>query len=459
MIQFSLIIQFYGKKIFKQLFFFGFLSGMGFWAATGLGQESQWQSLAGEASAMGRKSSPEQMDYNLEVGPVLLNVGAGLSGGYNSNTGLSQEASGGSAYATPSANLSLLWPITDLNTLTFALGFGYSYYFEVANDNSPGGFFISPNSALTGTFFVGDFRFTPYDQFSLQNDPTAAGELSNISRFSIYQNSAGCNVDWDLADLIVTLGFDWFNIFTGSGSTDLSYLERRTLTPSLAITYYITKTLIAGAQATAALTDYTGGTGSYAVPSTDPSGSSGASSGPTVSGQNNNIIYSFGPFANWTISEYMTLTGRAGYTLGEFQDTNASSAQAGGNPSTYFFNLGFSHRLNEYLDYTLGASRSTQLSAIVGTNFVETWVFSLGLNWKIIDELSLTTPLSANLGQVSGDLYPENYQQYTGGIGLGYKLTERLGSSLNFTYIIKNSDLPNTSYQQWNATLGFSYDF
>ena len=263
----------------------------------GLSQESQWQSLAGEASAMSRKSSPEQMDYNLEVGPVLLNVGAGLSGGYNSNTGLSQSASGGSAYATPTANLSLLWPITDLNTLNFSLGMGYSYYFEVSNDNSPGGFFISPNSALTGTFFVGDFRFTPYDQFSLQNDPTAAGELSNISRFSIYQNSAGVKVDWDLADLIVTAGFDWFNIFTGSGSSNLSYLQRRTLTPSLAVTYYITKTLIAGAEATAALTDYTGGTGSYQV--NDPQ----TNQTNTVGGQNNNIIYSFGPFANWTISE------------------------------------------------------------------------------------------------------------------------------------------------------------
>ena len=41
----------------------------------GHGQESQWQSLAGEASAMSRKISPEKMDYNLDPGPVLLNVG------------------------------------------------------------------------------------------------------------------------------------------------------------------------------------------------------------------------------------------------------------------------------------------------------------------------------------------------------------------------------------------------
>ena len=75
---------------------------------SGHGQESQWQSLAGEASAMSRKISPEKMDYNLDLGPVLLNVGASLTGGYNSNTGLTQSASGGSAYTTPAGNLSLM---------------------------------------------------------------------------------------------------------------------------------------------------------------------------------------------------------------------------------------------------------------------------------------------------------------------------------------------------------------
>ena len=130
-----------------------------------LSQENQWQSLAGEASAMSRKVSPEKMDYNLDLGPVLLNVGASLTAGYNSNTSLTQSGDTGSGYTTPAANLSLMWPITDLNMLTFSVGFGYSYYWDVPETDSPGGFFISPNSALQGTFFVGDFRFTPYDQF------------------------------------------------------------------------------------------------------------------------------------------------------------------------------------------------------------------------------------------------------------------------------------------------------
>jgi hypothetical protein len=30
---------------------------------------------------------------------------------------------------------------------------------------------------------------------------------------------------------------------------------------------------------------------------------------------------------------------------------------------------------------------------------------------------------------------------------------------VNFNYIIKNSDLPDDGYQQWNASAGFNYDF
>lgn len=420
-------------------------------AYPGYGQESQWQSLAGEASAMSRKISPEKMDYNLDLGPVLLNVGAAVTGGYNSNTGLSQSASGGSGYVTPTGNLSMMWPITDLNMLTFSVGFGYSYYFDVPESQSPGGFFISPTSALQGTFFVGDFRFSPYDQFSLQNDPTQAGELSNLPRFSIYQNSAGCKVDWDLADLIVTAGFDWFNLWASQNS--FQNLERRTLTPSLAVTYYITKTLIAGLEGAAAITDYTNSQPQAVADPFNPGVST------TVNGQNNNILYQVGPFINWTLSEYITVTGRAGWTWGNFTGSNTPENEAGGNPSTAFFNFGWSHRLNEYLNYSVTGSRSTQLSAIVGSNFNEVWNAGLGLSWNIIDKLSISTPISAQFGQVSGSLYPENYQQYNIGIGLGYQITEKLGSAVNFNYIIKNSDLPDDGYQQWNASAGFNYDF
>ena len=45
------------------------------------------------------------------------------------------------------------------------------------------------------------------------------------------------------------------------------------------------------------------------------------------------------------------------------------------------------------------------------------------------------------------------------GGALGYRITEKLGSSVNFMYILKDSNLPQNGYQQWNAAAGFNYDF
>ncbi|MCX6935861.1 MAG: hypothetical protein NTZ01_06705, partial [Verrucomicrobia bacterium] len=170
-----------------------------------------------------------------------------------------------------------------------------------------------------------------------------------------------------------------------------------------------------------------------------------------------------GPFVSTRLSEYISMSGQVGYVWGQFTGSETAGNQAGGNPSTFFLNGGVDHRVNQFLNYSLTASRSTQLSATVGQNFVEVWLFNLSPCWKIIDKMTISTPLSVTFGQQSGTLNAETYQTYSASASLGYKLTEKLGSSVNFSYLIKNSDqnsgLQNGSYNQWNAALNFSYDF
>jgi len=411
------------------------------------GQESQWQSLAGEASAMSQKLKPEQMDYNLEVGPVLMNVGVALANGYNSNVNLKESGAIGSAYTAPSATINFSWPISDLNTLTFGVTGGYSYYWNVAESQSPGGVTLAPTSALKGKFFVGDFRFSPYEQFSIQQDPTQAGELSNVSRFSIFQNSVGTNVDWDLGDYVITGGFDYFDLL--ALQSQFEYLQRTTMTPSLSASYYLTRTFAVGLEGVAALTTY----GSKAsTPQT-------LSNGTIAYGQNNNNIYQVGPFLNARLSEYITVSGRVGYVWGEFTGNQTPDSAAGGNPSTFYLNAELDHRLNEFMSYALTASRSTQISASLGQNYVEVWLFNFRPSWKIVDQMTISTPIFVELGKQSGNVNAETYQRYGPAINLGYKLTEKLGSSLNFSYLIKDSNLPSYSYDQWSAVLNFNYDF
>lgn len=417
---------------------------MGF-APVVLGQENSWQSLAGEASAMQRKVSPDKIDYNLEVGPVLMKFDAGLVNGYSSNLQLTNSAGKGSAYSTPSLTCNLSWPITDLNTLTFGLQGGYSYYWQASQGQSPGGFFLSPTSALKGDFYVDDFKFTPSDYFSLQQNPTQASELSGISKLSLFQNNAGILITWDAgADLLVTAGASLFTVKALNSATN-NYLDRNAFSPSFSIQYNFTQTLAAGINGSAQFNRYK-----------NPAQLNVINGVYSVQGQNNSDLFQIGPFINHQISEYILISFDIGYLGGTYD--KFSQVNQGGNPSTFYLDFSWNHTLNEYLKYALTAGRVEQPSVSDGITFFTQWTFGFAPSWNVVEGLSLATPISILLGDQSG-ANGQKIQNYSSSVNLGYHLTEKLQGNLGFTYLIKDSNQANSSYNQWNASLGFTYDF
>ena len=390
---------------------------------------------------MSRKVSPEKIDYNLEVGPVLMKFNAGLINGYSSNLQLASSAGKGSAYSTPSLTCNLSWPITDLNTLTFGLQGGYSYYWQAPQSQSPGGFFLSPTSALKGDFYVDDFKFTPSDAFSLQQNPSQAAELSGVSRLSLFQNNLGLLVTWDAgADFLVTAGASLFTVKSLNSPTN-NYLDRNALSPSLSAQYSISPSLAAGINGSAQFNRY--------------QNPAQLSTNGAVQGQNNSDLFQVGPFVHHSLSEFITVDFDLGYLWGTYE--KIPQANQGGYPSTFYLDLMWSHVLNEYMKYNVTANRIQQPSVSNGITFFTQWTFGFSPQWKVIDRLSLSTPVFALFGDQSGS--GQKIQNYSATINLGYQIMEKLSSNLGFTYLIKDSNQPNQSYNQWNATLGFTYDF
>jgi len=432
-------------RLFSPCFFVLFLSQC-------LAQENSWQSLANEANAINRTVSPDKIDYNLEVGPVLLKLKAGLVNGYSSNIGLTGSGGAGSAYSTPSLTCNLSWPITDLNTLTFGMEGGYSYYWQASESQSPGGVFLQPTSILKGDFYVSNFKITPSDGFSIQQNPTQAVELSGVSRLSLFQNNLGLLVTWDAGDFLITGGASIFTVKSLNSSTN-NYLDRNALSPSFSVQYNVTKTLAAGVNGSAQFNRYQ----NPAKLVTTVTTTNGQSSTSTkVQGQNNSDLFQVGPFVNHQISEYITIGFDLGYLWGTYD--KIAQAQQGGYPSTFYLDFQWSHLLNEYLKYNITAGRTETPSVSDGVTFFTQWTFGFSPTWNVIDQLSLATPVSVLIGDQSGS-NGQKIQSYSASFNLGYQIMEKLKSTAGFTYLIKDSNQPNQSYSQWNATLGFTYDF
>jgi hypothetical protein len=334
-----------------------------------------------------------------------------------------------------------------LNTLTLALQGGYSYYWQAAQNASPGGPSLQA-SGLKGDFYVGNFIFTPSDSFSLSQNPTSAVELSGVSKLTIFNNTLGLVVNWDAGDFLVRGGALIHTLKSFNSSTN-SYLDSNTLSPSFSVQYNVTKTLAAGINGSAQFNRYQNPAQLITTKTNNMISYS-------VQGQNNNNIFQVGPFVHNQITEYIGIDFDLGYLWGTYD--KFPEVNQGGYPSTFYLDFSWAHTLNEYLQYNITAGRTEQPSVSNGTTFFTQWTFGFAPKWNVIENLSLSTPVSALIGEQSGS-NGQKIQNYSGTINLGYKIMEKLNSTASFTYLIKDSNQPNQSYSQWNATLGFTYDF
>src|SRR5256714_12818939 len=198
-------------------------------------QEAVRPSLAGEAAAEARRQSFEHIPYNLLLGPVRFLFSTTLGVEYNDNINLAETGKQEDVIIRPQFNVDAIWPVTQLNTLKLDLGLGYSFYLDHSNANT-NGVLISPGSQLAFDIFIQDFRINLHDRFSLQQDPVAELQLSNVVDYGRFENTAGVSVLWDLNKAVATLGYDHY-LYVSTNS-DLDYLDRNAevLVGSLAFT-------------------------------------------------------------------------------------------------------------------------------------------------------------------------------------------------------------------------------
>ena len=197
-------------------------------------QDAVRPSLAGEAAAEARRQTLDQIPYNLLAGPIRFRFSATQGVEFNDNINLSENDKQSDVILRPMINMNALWPITQLNTLHIDLGLGYAYYIDHPGD-STNSVLLAPGSQVAFDIFVSDFRINFHDRFSLEQDPIAEAQISNVVDYGRFENTAGVSILWDLNKAVATLGYDHYNYISTTSQFD--YLNRNadSITGSLSI--------------------------------------------------------------------------------------------------------------------------------------------------------------------------------------------------------------------------------
>jgi hypothetical protein len=111
-------------------------------------QESIRPSLAGEQIERLQKPTIDRSDYNLKLGPVLVDLSSSLRLEFNDNVSLTEHNRQSDFIFRPCLNANVLWQLSSVNSLRLDLGIGYSKYFDHSQSVETGKCIVSRTALI-----------------------------------------------------------------------------------------------------------------------------------------------------------------------------------------------------------------------------------------------------------------------------------------------------------------------
>ena len=435
------------------------ISGLRGWIAAAvmlaalLSQRADGQEVPRPSYARQKEKTALPTIANFKVGEVLLRVDAHMTTQFVDNVDLSPLRKADVIFS-PEVGISATWAVTKLNTLRFRAGFGYSYYVNNPKLNRQATT-ISPDSALSFDLYAGDVKINFHNQFSLLQDTNNQGALSGVAQLLRFINTAGFSILWDTNEVIWNLGYDHYNFLTlggansssGTSAADTSRLDHSTDQFSASAAFKLSSVLIGGIEATTSYSDY-----------------------PKQPSSNFSSV-SMGPYFEFQLTKYTHVFLSGGFR-GYFSGANApgsvsvsSSAAAQpsqGDPTGYYANLSFVHRLNRYYSDRLDIGHNDEVDALNG--HAQTNSVKYSASWQVNRKLSLGIGLFYEdvriiAGSALGTPVASDFRRFGGSLSTGFQISNHVDLTLNYQYLKKEAQRSQESYAQNAFTISLGYRF
>lgn len=385
--------------------------------------------MASEQAAELRKQTSEPGYYNLEAGPVSLRFQGETGIELNDNVNFTETNRQADMAFRAGVDARANWPVTEQNNLFLSTGIGYVTYLKTHDLDH---LYITPDSALSFQLYTGDFTINLHERFSVTENVAQAPSVSGTGNLVQYENTPGFEVDWDLYKLILSFGYDHDMVWTTSSSYEA--LNHTSELFFLRAAFAPHPTTTAGVELGGGLTTY------------------------DQNIFNNSTHFSIGPFYQAQLSQHFNAKLSAGFVDYFFSPTGTTGStndQLSGFEG-YYADLTFAHHVNRWFDHSLSVGRQIQLGT--SSELLDLYYARYTANWNLIREVPISTHIFYEHGEDSGG-NAEVFDRYGAGLGLSYKITQKLGGSCSYDFLLKNSDLPGYNYIQNRLVFGFTYSF
>lgn len=405
-------------------------------------QEALRTALEGDRSAQTRQFKPSGDTDRIKAGPLEFNVGLSFETEFNDNVNQSETQRESDVILRPQLDVHGFLPVTKTGRLSLGFGIGYATYLDHAELSS---LFLRPDSELAYDVAVKDFVFTFYDQFDYSREVETVGALSGVSEFPRFENTAGIRGTWAPSRWMYQAGYAHYNYLSEGG--DFSYLDRASEQFYARMAYEFAPGTRVGVEATVALTDYTSAT------------------------RADNKSYSAGPYTEWRLTEWITLSLHGGFTYYNFNAVRgtpgsrppASPEAASYSLDTYYGNVQIDHRLTQFISHGLSAVHQVEPGVNQGSDYLESTEVSYRASWSLTRQVTVsanvfyergTEPQDGSLGATA-----EEYQRLGGGPSASYRFSDRVTATASYDYMRRKSNEAGRSPYQNRASIALRYQF
>lgn len=247
---------------------------------------------------------------------------------------------------------------------------------------------------------------------------------------------------WYPARYVFEVGYGHYNFLSFSSgstnSTDFDYLDRSAEQFFGRAGIRFAEATTTGIEASASLTDY----------KTDV--------------QSDNTSLSVGPFVEWQATETLNLSLRGGavfYSFDPNSNQSVTNQSAGSDLSSYYFGLTTQHQLTEHIRQGISFVRDVQQGLNQGSDYIEQFVSRYFVNWGFHRSASVAVDIFYENSNEPQDGVTTIYNRLGAGLGLNLRPTDHVGVGLGYRFTIRDSDEPNSNYDQNLVSLNFSYQF
>ncbi|MCX7866596.1 MAG: hypothetical protein N2438_05660 [Limisphaera sp.] len=374
---------------------------------------------------------------DLRLGAWRFDLNASLALEANDNVRYEEVNPRSDLIVRPGFSVRALYPVTDKNVFTFSTGASYNAYLTHSDLNY---LHVLPDSNLSFDVFVGNLLLNFHNRFHYTQELADQPDVRGRFNYGRLDNQVGVLGLWDLNKLVVSFNYD-HQIYQVTEER-YDFTDRTAELFGARVAWLVRPLTSLGLETGLGLIDYN---------NEDPS---------RPIRLNDLFHYSVGLFYEMPAGRFMQLRTGAGYVAYDPTTDVMPFGIGGDRMDGWYADLSLRHQITRRIQYVLSGGHQVRSGWYAET--IRSLYGQLTVNWNVIRGYSLATSASYETAQEEGGSWfgvPEEFDRYTLGVAVGKRLGQKLGATLGYSYLARDSNVFGRSYTQNRLVLTAMYTF